>query len=226
MGFFNSACYVTGSVVIVISAMGGIEVGGSKLPPQPQNSASEDGGGAPGIMPTTTNPGWDPNNLPAGTGPTPWMDSAGNYIGLTENPGNRGDLIDQWNRNYGGSLGDPWCATFVNAMLDSNGIQGTGSAWSRSFMNWGTDAGGPVTGSVVVFKWNASEGHVGFVHSVNSDGTINVLGGNQNKGTGVSISTFSTTDVIGYRLPPGHSGGGINTGGGDFGAGGGRDDTR
>ena len=206
--------------------MGGIEVG-SNLPPPPPNTQTEsNSSGAPGLGTPGTPQGWDPANLPPGTGPTPWMDSAGNYLGLTESPGNRGSQIDQWNTTYGGSLGDPWCATFVNAMLDSNGIQGTGSAWSRSFMNWGTDAGGPVSGSVVVFKWNASEGHVGFVHSVNPNGTINVLGGNQNKGTGVSISTFSTADVIGYRLPPGHSGGGINTGGGNFGDGGGRDSTR
>lgn len=226
MGLLNSACYLGGSVVIVISVMGGVEVG-SKLPPQNNSEAYGDSAGAPGLgSPASPNPGYDPNNLPPGTGPTPWLDSAGNYLGLRENGNNRGDLIDRWNLAHGGALGDPWCATFTNAVLAENGIQGTGSAWSRSFMNWGSDAGGPVTGSVVVFKWNESEGHVGFVHSVNSDGTINVLGGNQNKGSSVSISKFSTSDVIGYRLPPGQSGGGINTGGGGFDSGGGRDDTR
>jgi uncharacterized protein (TIGR02594 family) len=227
MGFVNSACYVTGSVVIVIATMGGIETG-SKLPPRPSDTQAE-GGGAPGIggSSTTAMPGgWDPANLPPGTGATPWMDSAGNYLGLTESPGNRGELIDQWNQKYGGYVGAPWCATYVNAMLDANGIQGTGSAFAQDFARWGVDAGGPVTGSVAVFRWSATAGHVGFVHSVNSDGSINVLGGNQNGGTGVAISRFTTDQVIGYRLPPGTSGGGVNIGGGNFGDGGGLEDTR
>lgn len=223
MGFFNSACYVGGSAVIVVSMMGGIEVG-SKLPPQPNTPSAEEAGGTPGLTSTSTGMGYNPANLPSGTGPTPWMDSASQYLGFKETGNNRGSQVDQWNTTYGGSIGDPWCATFVNATLAQNGIQGTGSAWSRSFMNWGTDAGGPVTGSVVVFKWNANQGHVGYVHSVNPNGTINVLGGNQSQG--VSIATYSTDKVIGYRLPPGQSGGGVNVGGGSYDSGGGVDDTR
>jgi uncharacterized protein (TIGR02594 family) len=234
MGLFNKACFVGGAAVIAIGVNGGIDLGGrTTMPPGPgdQDFVATAGGANYNTTPSTTpgsggtNSGWDPSNLPPGTGPTPWMDSAGNYIGLNEYGENRGDLIDQWNLASNTSLGQPWCASFVNATLAQNGIQGTGSAWSRSFMNWGVDAGGPVTGSVVVFKWNATKGHVGYVHSVNSDGSINVLGGNQSGG--VSISRFSTDKVIGYRLPPGQSGGGINVGnGGSGGTTGGLENTR
>lgn len=224
MGLLNTSCYLGGSAVIIISVMGGISTGGNNTPPNTNTEAYDQGAGLAVMSSPPVGPGYDPANLPPGSGPTPWMDSAGNFLGFRESGTNRGSQVDAWNLAYGGSLGDPWCATFVNAMLDSNGIQGTGSASSQSFRNWGTDAGGPVTGSLVVFRYTAGSGHVGFVHSVNPNGTINVLGGNQSQG--VTISQFSTSQVVGYRLPPGTSGGGINTGGGGFGDGGGIENTR
>lgn len=144
-----------------------------------------------------------------GTGPQPWMDTAASQLGVREVGNNRGDIIDQYRRLGGGRVGseDPWCASFVNWTLESNGIKGTNSAWSQSFRNWGTDAGGPVRGAIVVIDYGNGKGHVGFVHSVNPDGSINVLGGNQSNG--VTISRFKTNNVVGYRLPPGYSGGGI-----------------
>jgi uncharacterized protein (TIGR02594 family) len=229
MGFFNTACFVGGSAVLVIGVMGGIEVG-SNTPPSPEDDGAG-AGGVPGFASTPpdshafTGPGWNPDNIPFGTGETPWMDAAGNYLGTRETGNNRGTLIDQWNLANGGRLGDPWCATFVNHALGQSGVQGTGSASSQSFRNWGVDAGGPVTGSIVVFKWpNQPGGHVGFVQSVNANGTINVLGGNQSNS--VSVATFSTAHVVGYRLPPGSVGGGINTGGTSTTPGGGYNETR
>jgi uncharacterized protein (TIGR02594 family) len=224
MKIFNTACYLASGAGLVFMATL-IEA------PNPDSQDAElyseespyipTSGG-----PTQTKPHWDPGKVPAGTGPTPWMDTAAGYIGLTEEGKNRGELIDQWNQQYGGALGDAWCATYVNHILATNGIAGTNSASSQSFKTWGTDAGGPVTGSVVVFKWPGEKtgGHVGFVHSVNSDGSINVLGGNQSDG--VNITRFQTTHVVGYRLPPGQSGGGINTGGGNYQDGGGYNETR
>lgn len=235
MGLLNKVCYLGGGATIAVGLMGGIEIGSnSRLPPSDDDTYADSGGASSqsaqppnpyGSGSASSGAGWDPNNLPPGTGESPWMDSASQYLGLKESGTNRGDMIDQWNTQNGGSLGDPWCATFVNHTLGQSGLQGTGSASSQSFRNWGVDAGGPVTGSIVVFKWsNSPGGHVGYVQSVNSNGTINVLGGNQSNG--VSVSTFSTSQVVGYRLPPGYSGGGINTGSGGGTPGGGYEDTR
>lgn len=145
-----------------------------------------------------------------GSGETPWMDSAGNYIGTSENGNsNTGAQVDAWNAAVGADSGSPWCASFVNASLAANGISGTGSASSQSFKTWGVAANGPVTGAVVVFSNGDGTGHVGFVQSVNSNGTINVLGGNQ--GNSVNVSTYNTSKVVAYRLPSGYSGGGTST---------------
>lgn len=217
MGFINKACTVAAAGVCVFAV---VNMGGNKsqdIPPDDNddvevNTAAGGGGDSP-----ATNPG-DPNQPHTGTagpgsGDQPWMDTAGKYIGTQESGENRGAQVDAWNQENGGALGDPWCASFVNATLAENGIQGTGSASSQSFKNWGTDAGGPVTGAIVVFRnSDGRTGHVGYVQSVNSNGTINVLGGNQNQG--VNVATFNTKKVVAYRLPPGHSGGGTQQGNG------------
>lgn len=145
-----------------------------------------------------------------GNGNSPWMETASSQIGTREQGENRGAAIDNYNTVGGGELGNPWCASFVNWSLESNNITGTGSAGSQSFRNWGTDAGGPVTGSIAVVSYGGGKGHVGFVQSVNKDGSVNLLGGNQSNS--VSVSRVRASQIVAYRLPPGYSGGGIQQG--------------
>ena len=105
------------------------------------------------------------------------------YIGLSERQ-NRTEL-----REFVGV--DPvrteWCAAFVNAVLEVEGIPGSGSVsdnplMARSFLTWGTrvDPDDIQRGDVVIFPrgdvgW---QGHVGF-YVETQDGRWVILGGNQ-----------------------------------------------
>jgi uncharacterized protein (TIGR02594 family) len=82
-----------------------------------------------------------------------------------------------------GAVGEPWCAIFVNAMLEKVGVPGTRSPSSQSFLNHPAfvKIDKPVKGCIVVF-WRTSQssglGHVGFFDS--EDATyITTLGGNE-----------------------------------------------
>ena len=90
-----------------------------------------------------------------------------------------------------------WCAGFVNAVLRRSGLPGTDSLAARSFLNYGTATNDPQIGDIVVFSRGPGHGHVGFYAGRSEGGGIKVLGGNQ--GDRVSIATYSTGRVIGYR---------------------------
>lgn len=94
-----------------------------------------------------------------------------------------------------------WCSSFVNWCMEVAGEQGTNSAAARSWLKWGRKITEPEVGCVVVFaRGNSSwQGHVGFVRHVNADGSLDVLGGNQSNA--VSIKTYSTDRLLGYRMP-------------------------
>lgn len=93
-----------------------------------------------------------------------------------------------------------WCAAFVNAVLFSNNIKGTGAINAKSFMDWGKSTTAPQQGDIVVL-WRGSpqswKGHVGFYQGTDTGGNILILGGNQDDK--VSVEAFSPTRVLGYR---------------------------
>ncbi len=93
----------------------------------------------------------------------------------------------------------PWCAAFVNAVLGSQGVQGTGSLMARSFLNFGMATDAPKPGDIVVLSrgGNSVQGHVGFFQGYDENGNIRVLGGNQ--GNSVNVSTYSADRVLGFR---------------------------
>lgn len=99
-----------------------------------------------------------------------------------------------------------WCAAFVNAVLATNGLKGTGSMAARSFLNYGTATNSPQKGDIVVLSrgGDASKGHVGFFEGFDKNGNVRVLGGNQGKaGQGaVGEATFNRSAVLGYRRAP------------------------
>lgn len=104
----------------------------------------------------------------------------------------------------GGQNIDPttraWCADFVNATLNKAGQKGTDSGMARSFLQWGQQVAAPQKGDVAVFSRgdpNGPSGHVGFFDSVNPDGTIKVLGGNQSDS--VSYGNYPADRLLGYR---------------------------
>lgn len=134
------------------------------------------------------------------------IQTAQRFTGFSENnPAQRGDLQDFFRQN--GINVDPkmtaWCAAFVNAVLATNGLPGTGKLNARSFLGFGQDVtSNPEQGDIVVLKRgkNPAEGHVGFFQGFDERGNVRVLGGNQ--GDRVSTQTFDRKDVLGIRRAP------------------------
>lgn len=113
-----------------------------------------------------------------------WFDWATREIGQHELPENRGPVVRKYiATGKCGEEGDPWCAIFVNAALEANGIMGTRSPSSQSFRTnlHFIKLSGPALGAIVVF-WrispNSGLGHVGFYCSETA-GYIETLGGNE-----------------------------------------------
>jgi uncharacterized protein (TIGR02594 family) len=102
----------------------------------------------------------------------------------------------------------PWCAAFVDAALNQAGMKGLGSWRAADWKNFGKGVDKPEMGDVVVFNpgtAQGSSGHVGFYHSTNPDGSINVLSGNSGQGGGstgrVTMQRYDAGRVAAYRRP-------------------------
>lgn len=135
------------------------------------------------------------------------MNSADAYVGMNERK-NRSEL-----RSFIGL--DPvnyeWCAAFVNAVLESRNVPGSGifndnPLLARSFLEWGKEVKTPRRGDLVVFpRGNQGwQGHVGFyVTSYIDEGTeyYIILGGNQDDE--VSYARFNAKTAISIRRWPG-----------------------
>jgi uncharacterized protein (TIGR02594 family) len=94
-----------------------------------------------------------------------------------------------------------WCSAFVNWVVKQGGIRGTNSAAALSWRRWGEDAHGPGLGAIAVIDHRNGSGHVGFVAGVTTRGRVILLGGNQRDA--VRYSVFGTSNIVGYRVPPG-----------------------
>jgi uncharacterized protein (TIGR02594 family) len=120
-------------------------------------------------------------SAPSEAGP-PWLAKAASYIGFHERGKNRG-IEELITLARCGSVGDPWCAIFVNACLEAVGVRGTRSAMARSFERDGNfvKLAGPALGAITTM-WRRSpssgSGHVFFYLGENEKGVL-ALGGNQ-----------------------------------------------
>lgn len=95
----------------------------------------------------------------------------------------------------------PWCSTFVNWVAWKAGLQFSGKANARSWLNIGTKVTMPEPGDIVVF-WRESpqswKGHVGVFLGFSADKKrVYCLGGNQ--GNRVSISGYRANTVLSYQ---------------------------
>ena len=92
----------------------------------------------------------------------------------------------------------PWCAAFVNRILEMSGFSGSDSLMARSFLSVGSRVRSPQQGDIVVLTRgsNPASGHVGF-YMGEEGGYVIVLGGNQQRA--VSISQYHKSRVLGYR---------------------------
>lgn len=98
--------------------------------------------------------------------------------GVHETPphSNRGPLIDLWNHEANGILGEPWCMSFVHGMYLPFGVKLGGWAGVQNFLEWARAHGYPVVrpfrGDIVCFDWDSDRwyDHVGIVDRVLSVG--------------------------------------------------------
>ena len=98
----------------------------------------------------------------------------------------------------------PWCAAFVNAILNKMGYKGTNSLTAASFSSYGTRVYKPAKGDIVVVRTRstASGKHVGiFVEYkiINGRKMVGVLGGNQNNM--VKVTYYSAGNILTIRRP-------------------------
>lgn len=93
----------------------------------------------------------------------------------------------------------PWCAAFVNWVLDQANLDTTHRANARSFLSLPNKCE-PVAGAIAILKrgTNPAQGHVGFVVDCTAEIVV-LLGGNQ--GDAVSIQAFPRDRLIGCRWP-------------------------
>lgn len=135
----------------------------------------------------------------------PWYQLALKHLGTKEVPGagNNPVIVDFWKSAKLAWIRDdktPWCAGFVNAMLERCQIRGSRSAAARSFEFWGRGLPVPALGCIAVLKRppNPWQGHVGF-YAGESGTHICILGGNQ--GDAVTFAMFPKSRLLAYRWP-------------------------
>jgi uncharacterized protein (TIGR02594 family) len=142
------------------------------------------------------------------------MTEAHSLVGTKEVPGAKNNpVIIAWGNRLGarilgiayGADSIPWCGLFAAHCMNSAGITPPKIAIrAKAWASWGVDAGmiatRPPLGAVAVFEREGG-GHVGFVDSVNRDGSLNILGGNQ--GDAVNVRRFKRDRLIALRWPAG-----------------------
>ena len=150
------------------------------------------------------------------TSPTPWMGLMESWINEKEITGSVATAFDKMVFSHtddtevtDSGLMASGCAATACAALELSGYTSPHNAAAVSFVNYGISCD-MKPGCIVVFLWqsgaDAGGHHVSFINTVNGDGTISCLGGNQS--SKVCISTFSLTDAntgnrnaIAFRWP-------------------------
>lgn len=150
-----------------------------------------------------------PENIPTAAGGEPaWLTFARGEIGQHEGPGNTGPVVQKYvDLAHCGAQGDPWCAIFANAALESAGVHGTRSALAQSFCSHPgfVRLDTPRAGAITVF-WrgtrSSGQGHVGFYVGEDA-GHVQVLGGNENDQVEIEPipKNGSTMGLLGYWWP-------------------------
>ena len=141
---------------------------------------------------------------------SPWMKAAIKELGEREVTGAQSNpRILEYRKMAGIAIGGedsvvPWCAIFINAMLASAGVKGSGSAMARSFASSHDfiKLNEPVVGCITVISSSRgpASGHV-FEYTGEDGLFFQGLGGNQNDE--VNISMFPKKKLVGHYWPKG-----------------------
>lgn len=95
-----------------------------------------------------------------------------------------------------------WCSLFINWCMAQVGIEGTGSALARSWLEWGDVIEAPKYGCIAILSRDdpsSWKGHVGFFLRADSE-HVYLLGGNQLEQ--VREHFYPINSILGYRWPP------------------------
>ena len=132
-----------------------------------------------------------------------WLKTARKEIGVTTFPeGQSNPRISEYHANTNIAGYDDkaaWCSSFLNWVFDQHGIQGTGSALARSWLDWGRGLDHPELGCVAVLERedpSGWKGHVGLFLRSTSDQVL-LLGGNQLNE--VREHSYPISSVLAYR---------------------------
>lgn len=166
------------------------------LPPLAPTQTNPDGSTTQGINNTTS------MSLGVGTRAHVIQDAL-KYLGYSETVHNQvlGGMISKMTGSSTDPSNIPWCAGFVNSILKMNGMKGAANPMrAQDLLQVGSPTNNPQQGDIVVFDRGNGLGHAGFFMGRNSDGSINVLSGNQNNM--VTVKAYGTQNVMGYRSLP------------------------
>lgn len=138
-----------------------------------------------------------------------WLAIARRYAGTREVPGKQNNpVIVGWAKKLGGFIASfykedsiPWCALFVNAVLQEAMLKGTASLAARSFEKWGVKLSRGAPGAILVFARQGG-GHVGFYVGENAT-AYRVFGGNQSDNVNEIWVAKSRLVPNGIRWPDG-----------------------
>lgn len=117
---------------------------------------------------------------------------AASEVGVEEQGGNnRGKRVEEYLHSVGLGPGDPWCAAFVAWCLREAGVKLGTDGWPRTgycptIETWAKSnkclSRTPRRGDVFLLLDSEGPYHTGFVSEVNSDGTVDTIEGNTNRG--------------------------------------------
>ncbi|WP_396270108.1 TIGR02594 family protein [Ideonella sp.] len=152
--------------------------------------------------------------MPTGAAPhSLWLEVAMREIGVREMPGpaENHPRIQEYLASVDDLKGiassrdeTAWCSCFMNWCVEQVGLDGTNTAWARSWTQWRNTVAykDAKPGHIAVFRrtgLGVDGGHVGiFMGFAQGGEQVNVLGGNQ--GNAVRISRFPVEGMMGGML--------------------------
>lgn len=136
------------------------------------------------------------------TGEPPWYVLAKKEIGFQETGVNLG-IEEYITKGKTGHLGDPWCAIFVNAMVEDAGYPGSKSAMARSFEKSGNfiQLAGPALGAITTMWRGSPTGGLGHVFFYEGENQLGVRGIAGNSSDGIRRAYHDANRITGYYWP-------------------------
>jgi uncharacterized protein (TIGR02594 family) len=146
--------------------------------------------------------------LPQATQPSPWLAVAVKEIGVKEYPGTASNhpriqaylaTVNDLSAVEKSKDETYWCSCFINWCLEQVQIDGTDSAWAKSWGNWrkAVAANNAQIGDIAVFDRSSatkSGGHVAiFIDADPATSEVLVLGGNQSDSVRYAWYPFDAT---------------------------------